>query len=118
MERLERAFEAACAGGVIPGATLACTNMTGSFTYSRSFGKRSMNEDDDDSIDEDTILTLTSCTKIVTAIAVMQVVEKGLIGLDDKVDEFLPELSKLKILTAMDAGKPTLVERENPLTLR
>ena len=116
MERLEEAFNTACANGDIPGAVLACTNTTGSFTYTNSFGVRSL--DDDTPIDENTLLTLTSCTKIVTAIAVLQIVEKGLIGLDDHIDEVLPELAALKILTAMDDGKATLVERKNPMTLR
>jgi CubicO group peptidase (beta-lactamase class C family) len=118
MERLEETFKAACANGDIPGAVLASTNTTGSFTYTNSFGVRSLEDGDDTPIDENTLLTLTSCTKIVTAIAVMQIVEKGLIGLDDKIDEVLPELAALKILTAMDDGKPTFEERKNPMTLR
>jgi CubicO group peptidase (beta-lactamase class C family) len=118
MEHLEKALENACTNGDIPGAVLACTNTTGSFTYTKSFGVRSLDEGNDTPIDEDTLLTLTSCTKIVTAIAVLQIVDKGLIGLDDEIDEVLPELAALKILTAMNDGKPTFVERKNPMTLR
>lgn len=118
MERLEEAFKVACANGDIPGAVLASTNATGSFTYTNSFGLRSLDEGDNTPIDENTLLTLTSCTKIITAIAVLQVVEKGLIGLDDKIDEVLPELAALKILTAMEDGKPKFAERKNPMTLR
>jgi CubicO group peptidase (beta-lactamase class C family) len=118
MERLEEALTVACADGDIPGAVLACANTSGSFTYTKSFGVRSLDDNDDTTIDENTLLTLTSCTKIVTAIAVMQIVEKGLIGLDEKIDEVLPELAALKILTAIDNGKATFVERKNPMTLR
>jgi CubicO group peptidase (beta-lactamase class C family) len=118
MERLEEVFNTACANGDIPGAVLACTNATGSFTYTNSFGVRSLDEGDDTPMDENTLLTLTSCTKLVTAIAVLQVVEKGLIGLDDKIDKVLPELAALKILTAMVDGKPVFAERKNPMTLR
>lgn len=118
MERLEEAFKASVSNGDIPGAVLACTNTTGSFTYTNSFGLRSLDDDDETPIDENTLLTLTSCSKIITAIAVLQIVEKGLIGLDDPTDEILPELAALKILTAMNDGKPTFVERKNPMTLR
>lgn len=118
MDRLEETFKAACANGGIPGAVLSCTNKTGSFTYTKYFGVQSLDDNDDTPMDEETLLTLTSCTKIVTAIAVMQIVEKGLIGLDDEIDEVLPELAALKILTAMEGGKPTFVERKNPITLR
>lgn len=118
MERLEEALKAAVANGDLPGVVLACTNTTGNFTYTNSFGVRSLDDGDDTPINENTLLTLTSCTKIVTAIAVLQIVEKGLIGLDDPIDEVLPELAALKILVAMNDGKPTFVERKNPMTLR
>ncbi len=85
---------------------------------SNSFGVQSLDDCDDTPINENTLLTLTSCTKIVTAIAILQVIEKGLIGLDDPIDEVLPELAALKILIAMNDGKPTFVERKNPMTLR
>ncbi len=118
MEHLEEAFRAACANGDIPGAVLASTNTTGTFKYTNYFGSRSLDSGDNTPIDEKTLLTLTSCTKIITAIAVLQVVEKGLIGLDDKIDEVLPELAALKILTTMENGKPIFAERQNAMTLR
>ncbi|KAH7098356.1 beta-lactamase/transpeptidase-like protein [Auriculariales sp. MPI-PUGE-AT-0066] len=40
----------------------------------------------------DTLLPIFSCVKLVVAIAVMQLVERGQIGLDDSVADILPEL--------------------------
>ncbi|KAH7098399.1 beta-lactamase/transpeptidase-like protein [Auriculariales sp. MPI-PUGE-AT-0066] len=40
----------------------------------------------------DTILPVLSCTKLIVAIAVMQLVERGEIALDDLVNDILPEL--------------------------
>jgi CubicO group peptidase (beta-lactamase class C family) len=58
-------------------------------------------------------------TKLVTAVAVMQVVEKGLVGLDDDLGSILPELSNLDVLEGFDSsGQPVLGKQSKPMTLR
>ena len=71
-------------------------------------------------IKEDALFMLASQTKLLTAIASLQAVEQGLIGLDDDVSPHLPELAKHKVLTGFDeeTDKPILKDRENPITLR
>lgn len=61
------------------------------------------------------IYWLASCTKLVTAIACMQVVEKGLLHLDDAdlVERLCPELKDVKVLQ-----DGSLVEKESRITLR
>lgn len=45
--------------------------------------------------------------------------DQGLIGLDDDVAKWLPELTEQKILTGFDnEDKPVLMERKNAITLR
>lgn len=63
---------------------------------------------------------MASQTKLVTTIAAMQTVEQGLIGLDDDVFEWLPELSSLKILdgTKDKHAIPQVRPRTNKITLR
>jgi CubicO group peptidase (beta-lactamase class C family) len=63
-------------------------------------------------------MALASCTKIVTNVAILQLVEQGQIGLDDDVSVHLPELSNLKIIAGFQDGQPILVERKNVVTLR
>jgi len=48
----------------------------------------------------DTVGFIASCTKLVTAIAILQLVEKGQTSLDDPevVAKILPEIAALKIL--------------------
>jgi CubicO group peptidase (beta-lactamase class C family) len=46
-----------------------------------------------------TTFKLASAGKLLTQIAVLQCVERGLIGLDEPVDEFLPELKDLEIIS-------------------
>src|SRR5258708_733404 len=59
------------------------------------------------------IFRIYSMTKIVTSIAALQLVEKGLIKLDDDLSAVLPEMTKIPILTD---GK--LIAPKNPITLR
>lgn len=67
----------------------------------------------------DAIMGLASCTKLLTSVAAMQCVERGLWKLDDDIAPILPELAKLEILTGFDAaGKPITTQRKNPITLR
>ncbi|RLL94068.1 hypothetical protein CFD26_100295 [Aspergillus turcosus] len=68
---------------------------------------------------EDSIFWVASLTKIVTAVAVMIVVERGLISLDDDVGQVVPELAAPEVLSGFDEdGKPIVNRTEKKLTLR
>ncbi|KAF4161815.1 hypothetical protein CNMCM6936_002968 [Aspergillus lentulus] len=70
-------------------------------------------------VTEDSIFWVASLTKIVTAVAVMIVVERGLISLDDDVGKVVPELAAPEVLTGFDEdGKPIINRTEKKLTLR
>lgn len=66
------------------------------------------------------MLYIASCTKLMTSIAAMQCVERGLVTLDTDVAEILPELAGQGILTGFDeaSGEPILNKRQNTITLR
>jgi CubicO group peptidase (beta-lactamase class C family) len=99
-------------------ATLLTRNLTGSFQYSHAAGKSSV-EDGAADIQDDAVFLLASQTKLLTAVAALQVVERGLIGFDDDVAELLPELAKQPVLTGFDEeDKPVLEERKNAITFR
>lgn len=67
----------------------------------------------------DTVFSIASCTKLITSIAALQVVERGLIGLDDDLADIVPLLGKQQVLHGLDdAGEPVLKDRKNPFTLR
>lgn len=62
---------------------------------------------------------LASQTKLLTAVAALQIVEKGLIALDDGVEEIVPELAEQKVLTGFNEdGEPVLEARTKPITFR
>ena len=66
----------------------------------------------------DATMWLASCTKIITVVAVMQCVEKGLLNLDVDVTTILPELKGRNILKGFENGKPVLVPSTKTITLR
>ncbi|KAG5800958.1 hypothetical protein H9Q69_000085 [Fusarium xylarioides] len=59
-----------------------------------------------------------SCTKLLTTIAVLQCVEKGLIGLDDSVDSILTELEKPDIINQEPNRSFNLTPAKNKITVR
>lgn len=66
-----------------------------------------------------TIFSLASCTKLVTAIAALQCVERGLLMLDDPVDVLLPGFADYRVLAGFaDDGAPILREPARRITLR
>tara|TARA_R110002073_G_scaffold279026_1_gene442832 strand:+ start:71551 stop:72696 length:1146 start_codon:yes stop_codon:yes gene_type:complete len=67
-----------------------------------------------DTISENNIFRIYSMTKAIASVAALQLVEKGLIGLDDPLDQLMPEMTSIPILT--EEGE--LVEAKNSITLR
>lgn len=62
---------------------------------------------------------IASCTKLITSIAAMQCVERGLLSLDAGVYEILPELKDRDIVTGFKKdGAPILVPHKKTITLR
>lgn len=118
MQALEEAFEAGCAERKIPGAVLAATDKTGNFKYEKAFGVQSLGEGGQKSLGLDSIFALFSSSKLITTIAVLQIVERGLANLDDDVADILPEIAQQPILTGMEDGKPVFTDRQNTITLR
>lgn len=72
---------------------LILSTSLGSFKCSRAVGKNSAEKHADD-IQEDAIFLLASQTKLLIAIAALQLIEQSLIQIHDNVEEWLPELSR------------------------
>lgn len=97
---------------------------SGTFQYKHAVGKTAVDKTaETDTIQDDAVFLLASQTKLMTAVAAMMVVERGLIALDDDVSELLPELGGQKVLTGFEddgAGgeRAVLEERKGKITLR
>ncbi|QIW94736.1 hypothetical protein AMS68_000254 [Peltaster fructicola] len=114
---LERHIAAAVESSELPQCVVFATNKNGTFfKYHAGFvskhpGARPVKEDD--------IFQLASQTKLVTSIAALQLVERGMIKLDDNVEHLIPELAAQPILTGFDDDdKPITKKRQNTITLR
>jgi CubicO group peptidase (beta-lactamase class C family) len=67
----------------------------------------------------DTLFWVASCTKALTSVAALQLVEEGLLELDDPVGRWLPRLAAPMVLKGFDAAdKPILEPAAEPITLR
>jgi CubicO group peptidase (beta-lactamase class C family) len=73
--------------GQIPGFSIAVVRE-GEVIYAEGFGVRDLKKNLPAT--PDTLYGIGSCTKSFTAMAIMQLVEKGKIGLDDPVDRYVP----------------------------
>jgi len=113
---LRQKAEAACVDqeAGIPGAVVVVVGRDGKELFSHAAGKRGYGSNEPMTLDS--IFWIASCTKMIAGVACMQLVEKGLLNLDDsaQVEELCPELRDVKVL--QDDGK--LVEKKRGITLR
>jgi CubicO group peptidase (beta-lactamase class C family) len=66
----------------------------------------------------DTIFRIASMTKAVTAVAAMILVEETKLRLDDRVDEWLPEITDRQVLRSLEGPVDDTVPAHRPITLR
>lgn len=89
----------------------------GTEIYSKLAGYTSL-ASDSPPIREDAVLKVASATKFITSIALLQCVEKGLIGLDEPLTEVLPELKNKDILTQVNGSDCTMSGSKTSITAR
>jgi CubicO group peptidase (beta-lactamase class C family) len=69
-------------------------------------------------MEKDTIVRIYSMTKIVTSVALMQLVEQARVRLDDPVETYLPALAKPRVLTGGTIEAPVLEDVRRPITVK
>jgi len=77
----------------IPGITVALVDAETGYTWTQGFGFA--DSDAGSYINEQTLFNLASISKTFTAVAVMQLVEEGIIDLDEPLVTYLPEFNTL-----------------------
>jgi CubicO group peptidase (beta-lactamase class C family) len=108
-------IDAACSTeNGLPGASVAIVGKDGKLLVSHAGGQRG--HVSPEPLTTDSVFWIASCTKLITGIACMQLVEQGRISLDDanETERICPELKDLKVL--QDDG--TLVDKKRGITLR
>ena len=88
----------------VPGVVAMATDRDGTF-YEGVAGERELGGGQE--MTPDTVFSIFSCTKAVTGVAVMQLVEEGEISLGDPAKEYAPEIANIEVLEGFDdAGEP------------
>ena len=116
MSDLQDLLDDAVARGIVPGIAAAVSGPAGQQTIATA-GRRGVA--DHAALTADTIFYIASCTKMATSIAALQLVERGLIGLDEPVADYLEGLADPRVLVGFNPdGKPELRRAVTPITLR
>lgn len=113
-KKLQRLLDQFVDAGV-PGCGLAVsykgrTVFTGYSGYARLEDKKAF--------DENTVFQIFSCTKNITATAVMQLYEDGLILLNDPVEKYLPFYKDVKVRTVDGGNEVYVTPAARPLRIK
>lgn len=92
----------------------------GQVRYLDAQGYTSVKQEDAKALTHNSTMWIASCTKLMTTIAALQCVEKGLLSLDDDISAVLPEWKERQLLAGFDEekGVPILKQSTKKLTLR
>ncbi len=100
----------------IPGLAIAVIK-NGKVIYEQNYGKSSIEENT--VIDKKSIFRLYSTTKLITAVAIFQLIEKEKLSLEDNISKYLDSLPKewqevkIKNLLTHSSGLPDIVKFED-----
>ena len=102
-------------GAGVPGVVAMVTGRD-DMLFSGAAGNRAT---DGAPMTEDTVFAIFSCTKGLTATAVMTLVDQGKIDLDAPAQNYAPGLAEIGVLSGFDdAGVPQIREPASPVTTR
>lgn len=102
----------------LPGVVYHAFRRDGQTLFQHTSGTTGILSEDPMSLD--TVFWLASFTKLLTSVSCMQLVEQGVLNLDDadQLESISPELRDVKVLQSTSGDKFTLVERKRRITLR
>jgi CubicO group peptidase (beta-lactamase class C family) len=102
-DRVDSLLTAAVNNSEIPGA-VAVIVRNGKTVYQKAFGYRVL--ENKTVMETHDIFRMASMTKGLTAVAILQLCEKGLLSLDDNINKYIPEFKNPKVLVKIlpDSG--------------
>ncbi|KAJ5377954.1 uncharacterized protein N7496_005363 [Penicillium cataractarum] len=108
MESLDRILDAFTdpSTGSLHAAVFIVVDSSGKRIYSRASGRTKTDTQDAEPLGFDALYWVASMTKLVTAVSIMQLVERGVLSLDEDVRKRVPELANIQILGGMKQGDP------------
>ncbi len=82
----------------LPGAVLLAATTSSDLAYNQTFGYSSLEPEKAKPLTPDSIFWIASCTKLLTSLSALQLVEAGKISLDTPIGDILPEIANPDIL--------------------
>jgi CubicO group peptidase (beta-lactamase class C family) len=115
--RIDQVLGRSVDSGEVPGVVALAASDHG-VIYDGAFGKRALGGDHEMALDS--VFWIASMTKAVTSVAAMQLVERGLISLDEPVVNHVKELAEVQVLEGFDevTREPKLRKPRGQITLR
>ncbi|KAK7757519.1 hypothetical protein SLS62_000534 [Diatrype stigma] len=114
MDSLDELMQAAVNDGTAPGVVVLAKDREGKVDIAKAFSS-----ENGTLYTLDTAMMISSMSKFPTSVAALQLVDQGLITLDEDLSPLLPSLAAQGILTSVaDDGAPAVRPRQNPITLR
>jgi methyl acetate hydrolase len=108
-------LEQAVSTGALPGVVAMVGDREGTL-YEGVYGRLSV--ESDEPARADTMFWIASMTKAVVSVAVLQLIERGALELEQPVADILPAFGELPILEGFDGDVPRLRAATRPVTLR
>ena len=105
VQRVLDAYTAGTGADNVPGAVAYIADANGKEVAWAASGRKQV--DQAEPMKKDAIFWIASCSKLLIAIACLQLAERGQLNLQDSIDKFLPEAGELKMLK--DGSKPNKI---------
>ena len=119
MQEIDAILQQYTAKGKLPCAFGAAVTRENGLVYVGSAGLKDI-ENPESKVHNDSVLAFYSCTKAITATALLILLEDGLVSsIDDPVELYVPDIKEIKVLEKFDENnKPILVEAKTKATIR
>lgn len=114
LQRLQAAMSRYVERGAVAGVAMLVSRHGQTWVQTLGWQDRERREP----MRRDTVFRIASMTKPVTAVAAMILVEEGRLGLDEPLDDLLPELAHRRVLRRIDGPLEDTEPARRALTLR
>ncbi|KAJ5776285.1 uncharacterized protein N7511_001296 [Penicillium nucicola] len=99
--------------GSLHGAVFIAIDRSGKALYNHATGKATFDTQNASVVNQDSLCWIASMTKLATAVAVMQLVERGIVSLDDDAREIVPELRDIEVFVDSNAQGSCMTGRRH-----
>ncbi|KAK5279598.1 hypothetical protein LTR40_007562, partial [Exophiala xenobiotica] len=87
-----------------PGIGAMLVNSEGDFLLKQTYGTTNLDDPSAAPFTADTTMQIFSCTKLITSIAALQLIEQGKLSLSDPVEKYIPRISKIQVLESFSSS--------------